>query len=196
MAKRAKYPSKKEATFSGITRTVGEWAELTGLSEWAVINRHEQGFTVEELHQRYSKPKHRITVNGVSRSYTDWAKLSGVNVETLYARIRRGIPPEKAILPGHQYATRTAAMPKSFDELPYEQDVITQAVVQRFPTGLGLEDIGDLIGVSREAISQTERRALRKLRDATGKAELASIVETLRDLDRDRKQQVYPSTFE
>lgn len=87
-------------------------------------------------------------------------------------------------------------MPASFDELPYEQDVITQAVVQRFPTGLGLEDIGDLLGVSREAISQTERRALRKIRDATGKAELASIVETLRDLDRDRKQQVYPSTFE
>ncbi len=47
---------------------------------------------------------------------------------------------------------------------PYEGDARCQYVVQCHPDGLTLEEIGDLLGLTRERIRQIEHRALLNFR--------------------------------
>jgi hypothetical protein len=39
-----------------------------------------------------------ITINGVTRCLSEWARMAGVHRETIRQRLRRGVPPEMAIL--------------------------------------------------------------------------------------------------
>jgi len=62
-----------------------------------------------------------------------------------------------------------------FDTLAWADDALAQAVVAEHPDGMTLEEVGDLMGLTRERIRQIELTALRKLR----KAEAAGDVPTV-----------------
>ena len=46
----------------------------------------------------------------------------------------------------------------------YEDDVVAQLVVEMYPDGVPGEVVGELLGITRQRVSQIEIRALRKLR--------------------------------
>lgn len=48
----------------------------------------------------------------------------------------------------------------------YEDDVVCQLIVSAFPEGLTLEDVGEVLGLSRERIRQIEAGALAQVRRA------------------------------
>ena len=66
---------------------------------------NESGYSPENcrwatmrVQTRNRRSNHWITIEGVTRVITDWAEAVGINRETVYTRIRRGWPPEAAIL--------------------------------------------------------------------------------------------------
>lgn len=54
--------------------------------------------------------------------------------------------------------------------LPFARDPAAQRFVEEHPAGAGLEEIGDALGVTKEAIRNIEVRALTKLRRALERA--------------------------
>lgn len=67
----------------------------------------------------------------------------------------RGLPPE-----GRWTPPRHA---RSFDVLPYEDDMAVRAFVRDHPEGATLQEIADEIGWTRQGVLEVERRALAKL---------------------------------
>lgn len=44
-----------------------------------------------------------LTIDGITKPLTEWADSTGVKYVTLYARLRRGLEPKKALLPLRQF---------------------------------------------------------------------------------------------
>lgn len=58
----------------------------------------EKAATVGRL--PYRRDSHHYTLNGQTMSLPEWARLLGVRLRTLRERLRRGVPLERALMPG------------------------------------------------------------------------------------------------
>jgi hypothetical protein len=57
---------------------------------------------------RNKRHHQRLTVDGTTHLVVEWAELTGIHVETLRARIRKGVEPSRVVLPP-QRRVRAAA---------------------------------------------------------------------------------------
>lgn len=85
-------------THDGVTRTLIEWSEATGIPADTLQSRREKGLSDAEVFNPVVKPvRHYIEHDGKRLSITDWAKSVGMTRNALKDRLRRGWPFEKAI---------------------------------------------------------------------------------------------------
>lgn len=83
-------------TWKGETKTIGEWAEITGLHWSTIRNRHKKGKTAEEIFA----PDNRLlylTIDGVTKKVCEWEKVSGTHRSTIAFRIGKGLAPRDAV---------------------------------------------------------------------------------------------------
>lgn len=166
--------------------------------------------------------KRTLTIRGVTKSIPEWAEESGVPAWKVYKRSRQGVDPELCISPirsleslqrkPYRWRTekqrrqwfRAARMvaeymdrtpPRDVWDMPLEDDPWAQAAIDvACEEGhLTLDDIGKLMGVSRERVRQVAEIALRKLcriEETAGRRN--AIVDALRELDAERSCKVDP----
>ena len=156
------------------------------------------------------RPPMLLTVNGESLTIAQWATRATVRESNIRKRMRAGLPPEECILPVRDsrrrtpYRWRTESIrrrvahearhvaflsgrkpPLDAWDLPLEEDPWGQAAIESAATDgpLTLDEVGILLGVSRERVRQIEEIALRKLRriEETG-MRASGIVDMLRDV--------------
>lgn len=90
----------------GITLTIAQWSERTGLPASVIQTRISRGWTAEESLTIPASKTHKIshirgggliTVNGESLPLSQWSRRSGLSISTIHNRIRRGWPHAEAV---------------------------------------------------------------------------------------------------
>lgn len=74
----------------GVSRCVGEWAEIKGIGYRTLMARVLRGVTGDAL---FSKPKDmnkQITIEGVTRPAKEWSAMHGIKHDTFLGRIEAG----------------------------------------------------------------------------------------------------------
>ncbi|RCW27806.1 hypothetical protein DFR48_102292 [Ciceribacter lividus] len=85
-------------TLNGVSKTIAEWSEQSGIPTTIIRNRLTNGWTLNDALNRKVEPKRGVTytVNGETRTLPEWAKALGVPTSTLTARLGSGRTPEEA----------------------------------------------------------------------------------------------------
>lgn len=84
-------------TINGVKKRLGEWSQISGVKPGTLSKRYKNGVRGDRLLQptrlRRKTPYNakRITINGVTKSISEWSEESGVQVNTINARLRRGV---------------------------------------------------------------------------------------------------------
>lgn len=105
-------------TIDGITKTISEWAEFSGLSRKTINSRYCDGVrgvfllhkaedtTFKKGYNRYKNGKHyydfgtkenknnnpiKVRYNEEEHTYSEWSDILGIKEKTLRSRVRRGI---------------------------------------------------------------------------------------------------------
>jgi hypothetical protein len=66
--------------------------------------------------QNNTEANRRLTLNGITRTLTEWAKALHVDKTTLFSRLKRGIPLERALSKGRLHPTYPNRGPMSEDQ--------------------------------------------------------------------------------
>ncbi len=125
---------------------------------------------------------------GVDKRLGQFKRLSGRDgwrshcraCEAAAMRLWRAAHPVR--LPNKSHTALRPDMVRAVNELPYSQDDWSWYVVESHPNGLVLDEIAQLLGVSRERIRQIEEQAIAKLKRALG----ADVPMLLSELTRAR----------
>lgn len=86
-------------TWRGETKTIAEWAEITGIGYTTLRNRINSGIPVEKAMNK-SRIVHRgrvLTFEGKTMSVHDWAKERGICFQVIYKRLKKGWPVWRAL---------------------------------------------------------------------------------------------------
>ncbi len=170
-------------TFDGITQPVSEWALDYGIPAELIIERLQQGQSVEAAittMMPFATPQrdgraHSYTHDGVALTIREWAARSGVPRATLTQRLRRGMSIGEAINPDlnrknvthtHNGETRTVREWADHTGINYE-------TLHYRLRKLGMS-IGDAIAMQKHAKPSSCKHRL-----STLKGELAPVVITL-----------------
>lgn len=105
-------------TIDGVTKTISEWADFSGLSRNTINTRYCDGVrgvfllhkaedtTFKKGYDRYRNAKHyndfgrkdnknnnplRVRYKGEEHTYSEWSDILGVKDKTLRSRVRRGV---------------------------------------------------------------------------------------------------------
>lgn len=104
-------PRCTRLTYRGRTRTLQEWADLTGVPMNALYKRVYKGWSPERVIETPHRPRGRAlspgepcTLEGETRTVAEWAKLRGLAFSTVRTRVRQGMLLSEALVP-------TARMP-------------------------------------------------------------------------------------
>ena len=86
-------------TFNGETKTLPEWAELTGIKKATLANRIHSGWDLERV---FNEPTgsglNLYTIGGETHCLRQWALLYEVPYKTLWEKVeRKGVPIEEAL---------------------------------------------------------------------------------------------------
>jgi hypothetical protein len=127
----------------------------------------------------------KIEAFGKTQTRGEWAREYGIHRNTLDTRLDRGLPLEQAVsIPAHCKLANLEADAghpgaTSWYKPRYEDDDHCWYVVANHPEGLTLEQVGQLMGVTRERIRQIEAKIIRKVRKTN--PQLADFLEDHRD---------------
>lgn len=97
-------------TINGITKTISQWSEISGVSAATISKRIEHGFDGTDLivptgsiyrtsSKKRSSYKRLITINGKTQSIADWHKETGLSAAMIQQRVNRGFAGEEIIAP-------------------------------------------------------------------------------------------------
>ena len=89
----------RTVTFRGLTLCVAQWAEETGIPKFAIIDRLNRGWNIEDaltITTNLGWHDRLLTYQGITDSQTGWARRLGVNLPALKKRLARGWSVEKA----------------------------------------------------------------------------------------------------
>lgn len=81
----------------GQRRTMGAWAELSGIPYGTIKQRLKMGWTPDEAVSRPAASTARFEAFGQSRTLREWSIHSSVKYATLLYRINNGMPIEQAL---------------------------------------------------------------------------------------------------
>jgi hypothetical protein len=76
---------------NGITKTVAEWAEISGVPYKTLQRRIDTGCKKEDLLRPVNYHWKRIEINGVLKPMSVWAKEYGLQYSTIQRRYNRGV---------------------------------------------------------------------------------------------------------
>lgn len=82
---------------NGVSRTLAEWGELSGVSRKTIRFRYKSGLTGEDLIKPVGYYGHPVTIKGITKSLTQWAKDLGLRSDTLAWRLKHNYPVHKAL---------------------------------------------------------------------------------------------------
>jgi len=94
-------------TCDGVTKTMMEWSEISGISDKTIWYRLKIGLDPkiaifasigEQPSFRERKPRRAITIDGVTKSMTAWANERGLKRLTIAMRIERGWSERDAVM--------------------------------------------------------------------------------------------------
>ncbi len=153
--------------------------------------------SAERVHYTLSTPVHAFDE---VRSVAEWAwhlernpnaLLRHLNTFTdLPPEIILGIPKRARVCP-----TIEPGAPRSWtwDALPWEADRWAQDWVKKHPGGASLQEVGNALGITREAVRQVEARVYSKLRKGVERdgESIEEMLKVLREV-RDRRAEVLP----
>lgn len=88
-------------TICGITHTLSEWGDISGVNPATISKRIEAGYPENALltptgsnyftdYNSKTSYYHLVTINGDTRTISEWSKISGIKSSTISARIARG----------------------------------------------------------------------------------------------------------
>lgn len=113
-----------------------------------------------------------ITAWGSTRTLREWAEYLGVSPAGIRSRIyKKGMTPHEAVTKpwaAHAGKRKRGARPSAEPILPdlhvpWEESDWSWYVVAHHPNGLTLDEIGQLMGITRERVRQIEQKAFGKL---------------------------------
>jgi len=87
--------SSRLITCDGVTKTLAEWAELTGIGASVIDTRLARGWEVSDAltalagNPRNRRTTHWITYEGETKSIAEWAELKGLDYGCLKSRITK-----------------------------------------------------------------------------------------------------------
>lgn len=84
-------------TYQGITCSIPEWAERTGLTAEAIACRLRRGDSVEHALTAPMASCKTLTYQGVICSIPEWAERTGLTSALIYKRLARGVPVERVL---------------------------------------------------------------------------------------------------
>jgi hypothetical protein len=127
-------------TVNGETRTVVEWARLTGIPSDTIYRRLHEGWPNETIlfpagGRRY------VTFNGETLRLSEWARRLGVAVSTIHRRLADGWPLEDALLSDHRSERRLTFNGKTQTLTEWARDlgITVSALHYRLKDGWPLE---------------------------------------------------------
>ena len=88
-------------TVDGVTRTVVEWSEISGVPISTIIKRQHTGRSPEECLSIQQGPGNAVFLehDGERRSLSEWSRRTGIPVGTIAWRRRQGWTPEECLRP-------------------------------------------------------------------------------------------------
>lgn len=85
-------------TVHGVTKTVAQWCDETGLPFNTIRNRMIWGWSPEDCILPANATRNiMLTVDGVTKSVVDWSKETGISNDTITRRKRRGWSDERCL---------------------------------------------------------------------------------------------------
>lgn len=139
-----------------------------------------------------------ITAFGETRSVYGWSELLGQCVKSLLRKLNAlpDLPVELVLEMPRCVRIKPGAPPGgprswTWDALPWEADQWAQTFVAEHPGGGSLQEVGDALGMTREAVRQIEERSMRKIERAACREGLIvqDLLEVLLEV-RDKRAQV------
>lgn len=87
-------------TINGESKTIGEWAEISGLSYKTIQRRLYTGCREEDLLAPIREHLQHVEINGVIKPLSVWAKEAGLQYTTVQRRYKRGVRGEDLLNKG------------------------------------------------------------------------------------------------
>ena len=94
-------------TYRGLTKTLAEWADYTGMNYDHIRSRYRKGWDTKSIlespkgknhvERKTNSKSHTLTYNGETLTVAQWAKKLGVSYEVLRSRKRYGWSDERTL---------------------------------------------------------------------------------------------------
>ena len=93
-------------TANGVTRTIEQWAQVTGIAARTISARiNDLGWTEERAvttplmsNKESAKSRERqLQINGVTKAVSEWADTVGLSKKTIFNRLALGWTPKRAV---------------------------------------------------------------------------------------------------
>lgn len=192
--------------FRGKWMTAVEIAAVTGLSKATIHRRARSGMSLEAKRAEYmgkNKKRKLYPFRGEMHTAEHIASVMGYGVQRVYERLMRGTPldmpvdvvRQRALLDGiarrrmkesgeHDIDSASSDAPMlRNDALSYEEDLEARVILRMAHRAPTLDELGCLMGCSRERIRQLEESALK---NALKNARRMGCEQELRDELRER----------
>lgn len=110
-------------TIGGVSKTIQEWSECSGVAEGTIRARARRGVSGDALISQdflRCRPLRRstdryLTINGETKTITEWAKSVGLDSRTVWARDKAGWTGESLLLPHRDYSQRAQCRQVTID---------------------------------------------------------------------------------
>jgi len=181
------------------TRCLAEWARMLGIPKSTLAFRIRRGVRGERLLARGKIGRNvAITSHGKTQNMSAWARELGISLSVFSRRVSAmGADAAissggRSLFPGDLARSKDLSWWPELDH-PWEDDPRAKYVVAHHPDGITLDEIGLLLGVTRERVRQIVESALRKLKNQPGSREVvAFLLEQSKERESRAKQVVYP----
>jgi len=138
--------ANRTITFNGKTRTLIQWARITGIDRGIIADRRNRGWPIERALTEpvVHTPQRMITSNGKTQNLSAWAREIGISIAALHGRLRRGWPIEEALnAPGNSryHLVTFNGKTQTISEWHRETGLGRGTIRRRLKRGLPLEEV-------------------------------------------------------